>query len=160
MWSTMVEIHMEVDIEASAEEVFDAIADLRGYDRWLPHSSAFEGTTEISPGPIAAGTTYVEPGSTGVRNGTVAEFERPSRVTFDQPMTLKPQLLGTIGIRLRCTLTPEAGSVHVERDVTVDVPWRLKLAQPLVVRRIRTENERIMRALKTFAESHRQRPAG
>jgi hypothetical protein len=48
----------------------------------------------------------------------------------------------------------------VERDLTVDVPWRLKLMQPLVVRRIRTENERIMRALKTFAESHRQRPAG
>jgi uncharacterized protein YndB with AHSA1/START domain len=161
MHSPMVEIHKEIDVEATAEEVFDLIVDLRGYGRWLPHSSAYEGTAEISPGPMAAGTTYVESSSSGVRRGTIAEFERPTRVTFEQPMTLKPRLLGSIGIRVRYTLTPSAGSVHLDRLVTIEIPWHLMLIQPVIVRQFRTEIDRTLGAMKAFAEAdHEPPPAG
>jgi hypothetical protein len=33
--------------------------------------------------------TYVEPGPFGVRNGIVTGFERPSAISFRQPMTLR-----------------------------------------------------------------------
>jgi len=43
----MAELRFETDLHASAEQVFSLLAQLRDYDRWLPRSSAFHGTTEI-----------------------------------------------------------------------------------------------------------------
>ena len=99
----MIELRWETTIRASAELVFSLLADLRDYDRWLQRSSAFHGTNEISAGPIAVGTTYVEPGPFGVRHGKVTEFISPIRLSFEQPMTMKPKALGVIGIRHRFT---------------------------------------------------------
>jgi hypothetical protein len=39
-------------------------------------------------------------GPLGVRSGTVMEFERPMRITFHQPMSMKPHL-GTVGVLMR-----------------------------------------------------------
>jgi hypothetical protein len=69
-------LRWETEISASAEGVFSLLAELRDYDRWLPRSTAFNGTTQISEGPIAEGTTYIEPGPFGTRNGKVTKFDR------------------------------------------------------------------------------------
>src|SRR4051812_40679722 len=149
----MPELSFETEIQASADEVFALIADLRGYDRWLPRSGEFQGTTAISDGPIGAGTPYVEVASSGVRHGTVTEFEPPARIAFHQPMTLKPRLAGVVDIVAAYALTPRGDSaVHVRRDLTLDLPPALKAAQPLVLRRFRRENERTLAALKVAAE--------
>jgi uncharacterized protein YndB with AHSA1/START domain len=149
----MVEVHCEADIQATSETIFAAIVDLRGYDRWLTPSKAYAGTTEISTDPIAAGTTYVEDGPTGVRNGTITEFQPATRVRFEQRMTMKPRLLGVIGIDVTYTLTPDGASVHVDRVVRLSLPVQLQLARPIVVRQIRAESTRTMAALKSFAET-------
>ena len=100
------------------------------------------------------GTTYREPGPLGVRNGTVSELERPTRITFHQPMTLKLGL-GTIDVVLRLTLTPRGESTHVRRVVTFDIPRSLRLVQPLIVLGFRRENARTLRALKAHADTLR-----
>jgi len=153
--ASMIEIRYETAIPCTAGATFAAIVDLGGYDRWLTSSKAYAGTTDISSDPITAGTTYVESAPNGVRHGTITEFQPPTRVTFHQPMTMKPRLLGIIGIDVTYTLTPAAASVHLVRVVTLKIPWTLKLVQPLVVRQIRTETERTVLALKTFAEAPR-----
>jgi uncharacterized protein YndB with AHSA1/START domain len=135
-----------------AEKIFDLIIDFRGQDRWLPRSSAFRGTTEISSDPVTLGTTYREPGPFGVRNGTVTEFERPSSITFHQPMTLRLHS-GTVDVTLRYTLTPNAGSTRVSRVVTLGIPWSL-LLQPILVREFRRESGRTLLALKAYADEH------
>ena len=43
----MVELSFEAEIRASAERVFSLLLELRDYDRWLPRSSAFHGTSKI-----------------------------------------------------------------------------------------------------------------
>ena len=88
----MVEIPSEADIHCPAEKIFDLIADFHNQDRWLTQSSAFRGTSDVSSSLVALGTTYREPGPFGVRNGTVTEFERPTKITFHQPMTMKFRL--------------------------------------------------------------------
>jgi uncharacterized protein YndB with AHSA1/START domain len=151
----MIDIPSEVVIHCSAERIFDVIVDFRGQDRWLPTSSAFHGTTQVSSDPVTLGTTYREPGPFGVRNGTVTEFERPTAVTFHQPMTFKLRL-GTVDLLLRYTLTPQAGSTHVThvtRVVTIKIPWSLKLIQPSLVRAVRAESSRTLLALKAFVDS-------
>ncbi|MGZ6363290.1 MAG: SRPBCC family protein [Ktedonobacterales bacterium] len=147
----MIEISSEADIQCSAETIFDVIIDFRGQDRWLTTSSLFHGTSDISSNPVTLGTTYREPGPLGVRNGTVTEFERPTKLTFHQPMTIKLRL-GTIDVLLRYTFTPQAQSTHVKRVVTLKIPWSLKLVQPLLVRATRAESRRTLLALKTYAD--------
>lgn len=153
----MIDIPAEAVIHCSAEQVFDVITDFRGQDRWLAPSSAFHGTTDISSDPVTLGTTYREPGPLGVRNGTVTECERPTRISFHQPMTMILRL-GTIDVLLRYTLTPaaaEAGvtSTHVRRVVSIGVPRSLKLGQPVLVRAFRVESGRTLLALKAYADT-------
>ena len=148
-------IPAEADICCPAEKIFDLIIDFRGQDRWLTMSSAFHGTTEISSDPVALGTTYTEPGPFGVRHGTVTEFERPVKITFHQPMTIRLHA-GTVDVTLRYTLTPGpdgAGVTHVARVVTITIPWQLKLVQPVLVRAFRTESTRTLVALKAYADT-------
>lgn len=151
----MIELHFEADIAASAERVFSLLAELRDYDRWLPGSQAFRGTHRISEGPIGVGTTYIEPGPLGVRQGRVTEFVPPTRLSFEQPMSLKPKAFGTIGIRLCHTLTPGAGSVHLLRELQLDPRGLVRFMMPAIVPAFRAENRRMMQTLKTYAESDR-----
>lgn len=73
---------------------------------WVPPRSA--PIQSLSGQPI-------EPSPQGVRHRTVTELEPPTLVTFRQPMTMKPRLLGVIGIAVRYTLTPTADSVLLSR---------------------------------------------
>jgi uncharacterized protein YndB with AHSA1/START domain len=149
----MAEIVIEAEVPARVETVFDTIVDLRGYGRWLEPSADYPGTTEISADPIAAGTTYVESSPSGVRHGTVTEFDRPTRVTFHQPMTMKPRLLGVIDIHVTYTLNPAASGVHLTRLVTLAIGWPLVLVRPLVLRRFRRESRRTVDALVAYARA-------
>jgi uncharacterized protein YndB with AHSA1/START domain len=148
----VIELSFEADIAASAERVFALLADLRNYGQWLPPSSAFYGTTEISDGPVGVGTTYVERSPVGVRHGVVTALVRPTRLDFEQPMTLKPRLLGSIGIKLSHILTPAAGGVHVLRRLELEPHGPVTLLMPLILSAFRAENERMLRTLKACAE--------
>ena len=148
----MTEIAAEADIRGPAETIFDLIIDFRGQDRWLTPSSAYHGTLEVSSDPVTLGTTYREPGPFGVRHGRVTEFERPTAITFHQPMTMRLHA-GIIDVVLRYTLTPGDGLTRVRRVVTVGIPWSLKLAQPVLVRAFRTESSRTLLALKAYADT-------
>jgi hypothetical protein len=147
----MIRLPSEADISCSAERIFDLIVDFRGQDRWLGRSSAFRGTVDISANPVTLGTTYREPGPFGVRNGTVTELERPTKITFHQPMSMILRL-GIIDVLLRYTLSPQGASTHVHRVVTLNIPWSLRLLQPVVVRQFRTESTRTLLALKAYAD--------
>jgi hypothetical protein len=101
---------------------------------------------------VRLGTTYREPGPLGVRDGVVAEYERPTRITFHQPMTMR-FLLGTVDVVMRYTLTPGPQSTRVRREVTLGIPWRpVKLLQPIVVHAFRTESARTLDKLKQHAD--------
>jgi len=148
----MTELLSEADIRCSAENVFDVITDFRGQDRWLARSSAYHGTTEVSSNPVTLGTTYREPGPFGVRHGTVTELERPTKITFHQPMAMILRW-GTVDVTVRYTLTPGAGSTHVTRVVTLGIPWSQKLLRPLLVHAFRAESSRTLLALKVYADA-------
>lgn len=146
----MTELKLEADIGCTAEKVFDLITDFGGQDRWLAPSSSFRGTTVLTPGPVALGTRYRESEPFGVRNGTVTEFERPAKVTFHQPMTIRLHA-GTIDVTVRYTLTPTADSTHVTRVITLGFPWPLKIFQPVLVGAFTKESRRTLLALGAFA---------
>jgi uncharacterized protein YndB with AHSA1/START domain len=148
-----VQLVFEENIRASAERVFGLLADLRNYDRWLPPSSAFHGTTEISDGPIGVGTTYVETGPSGVRRGRVTDFDPPTRIGFEQPMTMKPRGAGVVNIDLVHMLTPTTDGVRLVRTVSLSLTGPIRVVRPLVRRSIVAENTRMIAAIRAYAES-------
>ena len=154
-WSgkDLIELRFERLIRAPAERVFALLADLRDYDRWLPRSTAFYGTSRISDGPIGTGTTYIEDSPFGVRHGIVTAFAPPTTLNFEQPMQLKPAFVGEIGIKLFHTLTPQGDRVSVLRELQLASKGAATLLMPVIAQAFRAENERMMNALKTFAEA-------
>jgi uncharacterized protein YndB with AHSA1/START domain len=150
----LIEFRFERLIRADAGFVFALLADLRDYDRWLPRSTAFRGTSRISEGLIGIGTTYIEESPFGVRHGTVTGFVPPTILNFEQPMRLrKAPFFGEIGIKLFHTLTPQGDGVRVLRQLQLAPKGLVTLFMPIIARAFRAENERMMTALKSFAEA-------
>src|SRR5258708_38307359 len=69
-------------IEGSPETIFDLIADMPNYGRWLPGSEAFGGTTEVSPYPVRLGTTYLDAGAAGQRLGARTGDDPPKYIAL------------------------------------------------------------------------------
>lgn len=149
----MNELKFETSIRAPIGQVFSLLSELRDYGFWLPRSSAFHGTTEISPGPIAVGTTYIEKSPSGTRVGRVVAFERPHRIDFEQPMTMRPEFLGSIGIKLHHDLSTTLGVTRVRRSLELSPSGPVTWFMPFVRRAFEAENDRMLAALKQAAEA-------
>jgi uncharacterized protein YndB with AHSA1/START domain len=143
-------------IERSPETIFDLIADMPNYGRWLPGSEAFGGTTQVSPYPVRLGTTYLDVGPAGERPGSVTGYDRPRYIAFHQTMALKRgPLTANVDVQIRCTLEPVEGATFVVRALalTIQIPGLLKVAEPLVASAFRKENARILAELKRYVEA-------
>ena len=155
-------IHQSITVNAPAKEVFTIIADLPTYHNWLPESTAFKGTTQVSHNPVKLGTTYHEPGPAGTRKGEVVEFEPPAagkagKITFKQPMSMKPYVLGMVlDVKVEMTVTEEiedgAVKTKLNRDVHLSYPWALWALKPLVDNEFKKESWRTLESLKAYAE--------
>jgi hypothetical protein len=153
----MSSVHLEftAQIRGSPDALFQLIADLPNYGRWLPGSNAFGGTTQVTPYPVRLGTTYLDGGPAGVRPGSVTEFDPPRRIAFHQTAALqRGPLRGDVDIRIGYTLGPVDRSTRVFRtlDLDIHIPGLWKVLQPLVVAAFRKENARVLRELQHYAE--------
>jgi hypothetical protein len=147
----MTTIERRLDVAAAPELVFDVIADLHDY-HWLAPSGDYDGTSEISPPPVAVGTTYVERSRAGVRHGIVIALARPDVIAFRQPMTLKPRAAGTIDATVSMSVAATATGSRVTRTVELRIPKRLAPARSIIIGRYTSESERMLGALKAHVE--------
>ena len=143
-------------ILGSQETIFDLIADMPNYGRWLPGSEAFGGTTDVSPYPVRLGTTYPDAGPAGQRPGSVTGYDPPKCIAFHHTMLLKRgPLTANIDVHIRYTFEPVERATCVIRDLdlTIQMPGLLRVAEPLVVYVFRKENVRILAELKRYVEA-------
>ncbi len=148
----MPSLRLTADINGTRETIFDLIADLAHYDRWLPGSRVFGGMTQVSPVSPGVGTTYAD----GPMRGSITEFNPPERITFEQSMPVRAlRLSGKLDVRVRYALE-ETGSdgqaTHVIREVTCNLHGILGAAQPLVVSTMRRESGRLLEMMKRYVE--------
>src|ERR1700730_5405935 len=142
----------------SPEAIFDLIADMPNYGRWLLGSEAFGATTQVSPYPVRLGTTYLDAGPAGGRAGAVTRFDRPKSIAFHHNMLLKRwPLIANIDAHILYTIEPIDSITAVTRDIdlTIQIPGIMKLAEPLVLSAFRKENVRLLPALKCYVEAQR-----
>lgn len=143
-------------IEGPPETIFELVADLPNYGRWLPGSNAFGGTTEVTPYPVCLGTTYLDAGPAGKRPGSITEYDPPKHIGFHHTMLLRQgPLSADIDVHIRCTFEPTKRGTFVVRelDLAIQMPGIMKLALPLVLYAFRKENLRILSELKRYVEA-------
>jgi len=149
----MPRLHFTTTINCPPDDVFNLIADLSNYGRWLSSSRLFQEMQHVSDNPIKLGTTYTDQGKASTLHGTITEFKPPANLTFQQGTRLNwPVLRPGLDITIRYTLEGQNGGTSLVRDVDVQFVGLLKLAQPMILRSIRAENERILSRMKAYLE--------
>jgi len=145
----MPEMQFETVIHRPVEDVFALIADLPNYAKWLSTSQLYAGVTQYSELPVREGTRYVDTGKMTRMTGAVTAFEPPSRMSFRQESI---SLFGALNIEIRYVLAAEGDETRVTRRVIVNSSGGYSLLQPVLLRAIRKENERILAAMKAYLE--------
>lgn len=143
------------EIEGPAEKVFEVVADMPNYGRWLPNSSAFGGTINVTPYPVQLGTTYLDAGPIE-KPGVVTEFDPPLHISFRHTVQLRQGFLNTdIEAQIRYTFAPKNGRTFVDRRLTLcfDLRGVRRLVLPLILYGFRKENDRTLAALKNYVEA-------
>ena len=79
-------------IATTPDVLFDLLADMPNYGRWLPGSAAFGSTTDVDPYPVRLGSRYHDgkPGEQGKDWwGTVTDSSRRARWISTTSFTLR-----------------------------------------------------------------------
>jgi hypothetical protein len=139
--------------------LFELLADLPAYGRWLPGSPQFSRTTDVEPYPVRLGSRYHDgkPGEPGQDWwGTVTGFQPPGSLDFHHTISV-PQLRATVDVHIHYSFEPEDGSTRVSRWLVLDVsmPVVFRPLRWLIIRSFDRENLRTMAAVKTYAEAPR-----
>lgn len=79
----VIEFELQGAVDAPIEAVFARLADIEGYNDWMPRKgSVFRTTEQTSPGEPQLGTTYVDRSAAGTTPGEIVAFERPTRLVY------------------------------------------------------------------------------
>lgn len=154
----------EATVAAPPAVLFDLLADLPGYGRWLPGSAQFARTTEVEPYPVRLGTRYHDgkPGEGNSWRGSVIGFQPPGSLDFHQTIAVR-QLRATVDVHIHYSFEPLDG----REDHTALARWLLlDLAMPFILAPLRRfviaafdrENVRTIAAVKAYAEAHPSGP--
>lgn len=148
------ELRFTTQIAGSPESVFDFVADMPNYGRWLPNSSAFGGTIDVSPYPVRLGTTYLDSGPI-LKPGKVTEFERPKHISFQHTVQIRQGPLNTdVDAKIRYTFESHEGGTFVDRRLALGFALRgiSRMALPILIYGFRKENLRTLAELKRYVE--------
>jgi Polyketide cyclase / dehydrase and lipid transport len=145
-------------VGAAPEVVFDLLADMPNYGRWLPGSEQFAGTTDVEPYPVRLGSRYRDgrPGEAGKEwLGSVVGFRRPGSIDFHHTIKVR-QLNATIDVHIHYSFEEDGVSTAVTRWLVLDVtmPIALRPLRPAITARFDKENRRTMAAVKQYAGVH------
>src|ERR1700685_475432 len=119
----MRKVHLEftAQIGGPPEGVFDRVADLPNYSRWLPDSDVFGGTVNVTPYPVRLGTRYLDAGPVE-KPGEVTKFDRPRNIGFRHTVIIRRGLLRTdIDARIDYSFEPKAGGTFVLRELHLEM---------------------------------------
>jgi uncharacterized protein YndB with AHSA1/START domain len=111
------QLRFTTQIAGPTETIFDLVADMPNYRRWLPDSDVFGGTVDVTPYPVRLGTTYLDAGPVE-KPGTVTEFDPPRHIGFHHTILVRRAPLNTdIDARIRYTFAPNEGGTFVLREL-------------------------------------------
>ena len=139
--------------------IFDLVADMPNYPRWLPDSASFGGTINVSPYPVRLGTTYLDAGPIE-KPGSVTEFDRPTHIGFRHTVQIRRgPIRADIDARIRYSFEPRSGGTFVQRELelTSHLQGLARLLKAVILWSFRKENVRTLAKLKHYVEAEQKR---
>ncbi len=153
MRTTMPTLEFHITIHRPAQEVFELLADLEGYRRWLPRSRTFSGLAGVAPLPVQLGTAYQDIGPAGRMQGRVTALLPGERITFQQRLLPAPGWPPAgLDILIDYRLRPVADGTAVQRSFTAEPHGLLRLLRAPLLAGVRRENARVLWVLKQHLE--------
>ena len=148
-----IELELTRTIRAPAAEVFTRLADIEGYDEWMPAKGSIRRhSTQTSPGPPAVGTTYEDVTLMGQIPGEIVELEPPRRLVYhwwDRTSSGRTKTEGWPGYTLEAVGERET---LVRHDARLRAHGTWRLATPMLRLMARRERVAVLDALeKSFA---------
>jgi hypothetical protein len=103
--------------------LFELLADMPNYGRWLPGSQQFGRTTDVEPYPVQLGSRYHdgkpdEPGKDWW--GTVTGFQPPGSLDFHHTIAVT-QLRATVDVHIHYSFELENASTRASRWLVLDI---------------------------------------
>jgi hypothetical protein len=103
--------------------LFELLADMPAYGRWLPGSQQFGKTTDVEPYPVQLGSRYHdgkpdEPGKDWW--GTVTGFQPPGSLDFHHTIPV-PQPRATVDVHIHYSFELENVSTRMTRWLVLDI---------------------------------------
>jgi uncharacterized protein YndB with AHSA1/START domain len=146
-------VRVEIDevIARPIEQVFERATDLAHYAEWMPHTGVFRNCSNISERPVRLGTTYLDQGRMGSFRGEVSDFERPSRVVYQETLRWFGALVVVVRIEYKFSPDPQGTAVHHVAESELHGIFRLM--RPMVAVIGRGERRRTVAAMKRSLES-------
>ena len=150
----VIEFELTRTVQAPVDDVFARLADIEGYNRWMPkRGSMLRRTRQTSPGPPGVGTTFLDETSSGPAPGEIAEFEPPRTIVFhwwDKSNSGTLRLEGWPGYALQPTAD---GATLVRHHARLHTHGLYRLATPVLRRLAMKERSVTLTALAASFES-------
>jgi uncharacterized protein YndB with AHSA1/START domain len=146
-----VRVEMDETIECPLEQVFARATDISHYQDWMPRHGIFKRSSQLSPGPVGVGTEFLDQGRMGTFHGDVVEFQKPSRVAFDEKLRWFGAPAVEAHIRYEFRAAPEGTVLHHVAESELHGIFRLM--RPVVAVVGRGERRRTVEALKRSLET-------
>jgi uncharacterized protein YndB with AHSA1/START domain len=150
--SSTVRYESRTTIDRTIEDVFERLADLSGYSRWMHRTGLFRRCGQISDGPIEKGTTYFDATRMGTYRGEVTDFERPSRIGFRETLRWFGSAVAEARAEYFLDADDEKRTIvhHVAEGELFG--W-MRLMKPAAALLARSERARTLKSLKRSLES-------
>ena len=148
--SSTIRYESRTTIDRPVEEVFARLADLRDYGTWMHRTGLFRRCHQVSDGPIALGTTYLDATRMGTYRGEVTVFEPPSRIGFRETL----RWLGSASAEARPEYFLEADQQRtiVHHVAEGELFGWMRLMKPAAALMARSERARTLNSLSRSLE--------
>ena len=151
MASSTVRFEASTVIRRPVDVVFERLADLPDYRRWMHRTGLFRRCELTSEAPVRQGTTYADATRMGTYRGEVTELVRPSRIAFSETL----QWFGSASAvaRAEFSLDGDESQTVVHHVAVGELHGWMRFMKPAAALMAKSERTRTLSSLKRSLES-------
>ena len=151
MASSTIRFESRTVIRRPVEVVFERLADVPDYGRWMHRTGLFRRCGLTSASPVRQGTTYFDATRMGTFEGDVTEFLPPSRIAFRE--TLRWFGSGMTQARPEYVLEGDEDATVVHHVAVGELFGWMRVMKPAAALMAKVERTRTLSSLKRSLES-------
>jgi uncharacterized protein YndB with AHSA1/START domain len=154
MKSATVRVERQITIDRPITDVFDQLADVDSYSKWMPRTGLFGSCRSTEDGDTAS---YRDASRIGLWRGHIAACDRPNRIVFHQRL----RWFGKDVMEARPTyrLEPDHDATSVLHTAEGELLGVFRVMKPATALLARRERRLVLEALKSSLEPTGGAPA-